>query len=93
MYHGGGLALMREFYKDYNMISFVAGNTGAQMGGWFRKEIKTVADLKGLKMRIGGTGALPLTKLGVMPQQTRRRRHLSGAGKRHDRCGGMGRTL
>jgi TRAP-type mannitol/chloroaromatic compound transport system substrate-binding protein len=69
MYHGGGLALMREFYKDYNFISFPAGNTGAQMGGWFRKEIKTVADLKGLKMRIGGTGALPLAKLGVVPQQ------------------------
>jgi TRAP-type mannitol/chloroaromatic compound transport system substrate-binding protein len=69
MYHGGGMALMREFFKDYNMISFPAGNTGAQMGGWFRKEIKTVEDLKGLKMRIGGTGGLPLTKLGVVPQQ------------------------
>src|SRR6476469_3353670 len=69
MYHGGGLALMREFYKDYNMISFPAGNTGAQMGGWFRKEIKTVAALKGRKFRIGGTGALPLAKLGVVPQQ------------------------
>jgi TRAP-type mannitol/chloroaromatic compound transport system substrate-binding protein len=69
MYHGGGMALMREFFKDYNIISFPAGNTGAQMGGWFRKEIKTVADLKGLKMRIGGTGGLPLTKLGVVPQQ------------------------
>jgi TRAP-type mannitol/chloroaromatic compound transport system substrate-binding protein len=68
MYHGGGLALMREFFKDYNIISFPAGNTGAQMGGWFRKEIKTVDDLKGIKMRIGGTGGLPLTKLGVVPQ-------------------------
>ena len=46
--------LMSEFFKDYNIINFPAGNTGAQMGGWFRKEIKTVADLKGLKMRIGG---------------------------------------
>src|SRR5882672_1362115 len=69
MYHGGGLDLYREFLKDYNIISFPAGNTGAQMGGWFRKEIKTVADLKGLKMRIGGTGGLPLQKLGVVPQQ------------------------
>jgi TRAP-type mannitol/chloroaromatic compound transport system substrate-binding protein len=68
MYHGGGLQLYNEFLKDYNMMSFVAGNTGAQMGGWFRKEIKTVADLKGLKFRIGGTGGLPLTKLGVVPQ-------------------------
>src|SRR5512147_2310981 len=69
MYHGGGMDLMREFFKDYNIINFPAGNTGAQMGGWFRKEIKTVADLKGLKMRIGGTGGLPLAKLGVVPQQ------------------------
>jgi TRAP-type mannitol/chloroaromatic compound transport system substrate-binding protein len=69
MYHGGGLQLMREFYKDYNIINFPAGNTGAQMGGFFRKEIKTVADFKGLKMRIGGTGGLPLQKLGVIPQQ------------------------
>ena len=60
---------MREFFKDYNIVNFPAGNTGAQMGGWFRKEIKTVADLKGLKMRIGGTGGLPLQKLGVVPQQ------------------------
>ena len=69
MYHGGGLELMREFYKDYNIISFPAGNTTAQMGGFFRKPIKTVADFKGLKMRIGGTGGLPLQKLGVIPQQ------------------------
>jgi len=69
MYHGGGMALMREFFKDYNIINFPAGNTGAQMGGWFRKEIKTVVDLKGLKMRVGGTGGLPLVKLGVVPQQ------------------------
>jgi TRAP-type mannitol/chloroaromatic compound transport system substrate-binding protein len=69
MYHGGGLALMREFFKDYNIIQFVAGNTGAQMGGWYRKEIKTVADLKGLKLRIGGFAGQVLTKLGVVPQQ------------------------
>ena len=69
MYHGGGMALMREYFKDYNIVNFPAGNTGAQMGGWFRKEIKTVADLQGLKFRIGGTGGLPLQKLGVIPQQ------------------------
>jgi TRAP-type mannitol/chloroaromatic compound transport system substrate-binding protein len=69
MLHGGGRDLYNDFLKDYNIVSFAAGNTGAQMGGWFRKEIKTVADLKGLKMRIGGTGGLPLTKLGVVPQQ------------------------
>lgn len=69
MMHGGGLALMREFMKDYNVINFPAGNTGAQMGGWFRKEIKTVADLKGLKFRVGGFAGTVLTKLGVVPQQ------------------------
>ena len=69
MYHGGGLELMRDFFKDYNIINFPAGNTGAQMGGWFRKEIKTVADLKGLKMRIGGTAGIVLQKFGVVPQQ------------------------
>ena len=69
MYHGGGMQLMREFYKDYNIVNFPAGNTGSQMGGFFRKEIKTPADFKGLKMRIGGTGGLPLQKLGLVPQQ------------------------
>ena len=69
MYYGGGLELMREFFKGYNIINFPAGNTGTQMGGWFRKEIKTVADLKGLKFRIGGFAGQVLTKLGVVPQQ------------------------
>ena len=69
MIHGGGRQLFNDFLKEYNIVSFGAGNTGAQMGGWFRKEIKTVADLKGLKFRIGGTGGLPLQKLGVVPQQ------------------------
>ena len=44
MYHGNGLALMRDFYRGYNIVNFPAGNTGAQMGGWFRKEIKSLAD-------------------------------------------------
>jgi len=69
MYHGGGMDLMREFFKDYNIINFPAGNTGAQMGGFFRKELKTVADMKGLKMRIGGFAGQVMTKLGVVPQQ------------------------
>lgn len=67
--HGGGLELMRDFYKDYNVHNIPAGNTGCQMGGWFRKPIKSVADLKGLKFRVGGTGGTVLTKLGVVPQQ------------------------
>jgi len=69
MYHGGGLELMREFYKGYNVMQFPAGNTGCQMGGWFRKEIKTVADLKGVKFRVSGYAGLALGKLGVVPQQ------------------------
>ena len=54
MYEGNGLKLMRDFYRTYNIISFPMGNTGAQMGGWFRKEIKSLADVKGLKFRTGG---------------------------------------
>ncbi|WP_020696877.1 TRAP transporter substrate-binding protein [Reyranella massiliensis] len=69
VYHGGGLELMREFYKDYKMTSFLVGHTGAQMGGWFRKEIKTLDDLKGLKFRVGGFAGQVLAKLGVVPQQ------------------------
>ena len=69
MYHGGGIELMREFYKGYNVMQFPAGNTGCQMGGWFRKEIKTVADLKGIKFRVSGYAGLALGKLGVVPQQ------------------------
>jgi TRAP-type mannitol/chloroaromatic compound transport system substrate-binding protein len=68
-YHGGGLELMREFYKDYNIVTHLAGNTGCQMGGWYRKPIKSLADLKGLKFRIGGTGGTVLARLGVVPQQ------------------------
>ena len=54
--------------KDYGLKALLAGNTGCQMGGWFRKEIKTVADLKGVKMRIGGMAGLIMAKLGVVPQ-------------------------
>ncbi|WP_137893770.1 TRAP transporter substrate-binding protein [Ramlibacter sp. 2FC] len=68
MYAGGGLQLLREFYRDYDIVNFPCGNTGTQMGGWFRKEIKTLADLKGMKFRIGGFGGLVLQRLGVVPQ-------------------------
>src|ERR1700755_7266 len=66
---GGGFELMRKFYKTYGVLHFPAGNTGAQMGGWFRKEINSIDDLRGLKMRVGGLGAQILAKLGVVPQQ------------------------
>ncbi len=67
-YEGNGLKLMREFYRNYNIIHFPMGNTGAQMGGWYRKEIKTVADIKGLKMRIGGFSGKVLERMGGVPQ-------------------------
>src|SRR5439155_1461068 len=68
-YDGDGMKLMNEFTKKFNIISFVAGNTGAQMGGWFRKEIKEVGDFNGLKFRIGGFGGRVLQKLGCVPEQ------------------------
>jgi TRAP-type mannitol/chloroaromatic compound transport system substrate-binding protein len=69
MFHGGGLQLLRDFFKDYSVYNIPSGNTGSQMGGWYRKEIKTVDDLKGLKFRIAGLAGAILTKLGVVPQQ------------------------
>jgi TRAP-type mannitol/chloroaromatic compound transport system substrate-binding protein len=69
MMEGGGLELMREFFKDYNIHNIPCGNTGTQMGGWFRKEIKSMADMQGLKFRVGGLAGQVLAKLGVVPQQ------------------------
>src|SRR5438270_5937485 len=69
IYYGGGLDPVREFFRDFNIISFPAGNTGVRMGGWFRKEVKTVADLKGVKMRIAGLGGEVMARLGAVPQQ------------------------
>jgi TRAP-type mannitol/chloroaromatic compound transport system substrate-binding protein len=66
---GGGHELLNELLAKYNCIGVAAGNTGAQMGGWFRKEIKSVEDLKGLKFRIGGFAGTIVAKLGVVPQQ------------------------
>ena len=66
---GGGEQLLNELLAKYNCIGVPAGNTGAQMGGWFRKEIKSLADLSGVKMRIGGFGGSIIQKTGVVPQQ------------------------
>jgi len=68
MYEGNGMKLMREFYSNYNIVNFPMGNTGAQMGGWYRKEIKSLADIKGMKMRIGGFGGKVLAAIGGVPQ-------------------------
>jgi TRAP-type mannitol/chloroaromatic compound transport system substrate-binding protein len=66
---GGGKEILNEFYKGYNVTSLLAGNTTCQMGGWFRKEINTLDDLKGLKFRIGGFAGRVMQKLGTVPQQ------------------------
>jgi len=69
LYEGGGLEMLQEVYAEkFNVIQFPAGNTGVQMGGWFNKEIKSIADMEGLKMRIPGLGAQVMDKLGVTVQ-------------------------
>ncbi len=68
MYEGNGLKLMREFYAKYSIVNFPGGNTGAQMGGWYRKEIKSAADIKGMKMRIGGFAGKVIERMGGVPQ-------------------------
>lgn len=68
MLEGNGMKLMREFYANYNIINFIGGNTGAQMGGWWRKEIKSLADLKGQKFRTGGFSGRVFERMGGVPQ-------------------------
>jgi TRAP-type mannitol/chloroaromatic compound transport system substrate-binding protein len=69
LYYGGGNDLLNEFFSTQGLYGLAAGNTGVQMGGWYRKEINTLEDLKGLKMRIGGFAGKIIEKLGVVPQQ------------------------
>lgn len=69
MYAGGGIDLLNEFYATQNLFALPGGNTGVQMGGWFRKEVNTAADLQGIKMRIGGFAGKIVESLGVVPQQ------------------------
>jgi TRAP-type mannitol/chloroaromatic compound transport system substrate-binding protein len=66
---GGGRELTREFFRNYGILNLQGGNTGTQMGGWFRKEIKSLKDLNGLKMRVSGFGGKVMQPLGVVPQQ------------------------
>src|SRR2546423_9077136 len=68
MFEGNGLKLMREFYAKYNIFSFPMGNTGAQMGGWYRKEMKSAGDIKGLKFRVGGFAGNVIERMGGVPQ-------------------------
>ena len=69
LYHGGGNELIAEYVSRFNVHVIPGGNTGTQMGGWFRKEIKTVADVQGLKFRIAGIAGQVFAKLGAVPQQ------------------------
>jgi TRAP-type mannitol/chloroaromatic compound transport system substrate-binding protein len=70
LYQGGGIDMLNEFFNTTRNLQYIpAGNTGVQMGGWYRKEITSVADMQGLKMRIGGFGGKIIEKLGVVPQQ------------------------
>ena len=86
--------LMNEFAKKFNVVTrSLGGNTGAQMGGWFRKEIKEVADLNGLKMRIAGLAGRCCQKLGVVPQQIAGGDIYPALEKGTDRRGRMGRSL
>jgi TRAP-type mannitol/chloroaromatic compound transport system substrate-binding protein len=68
-YDGGGNQLVNDFVKKFNLHAMPGGNTGTQMGGWFRKEVNTLDDLKGLKFRIGGWAGRTMQKLGAVPQQ------------------------
>ena len=69
LYHGGGNELLNTFFANYGVVGFPGGNTGTQMGGWFRNEVKSLADLKGLKMRIAGLAGQVVQRIGVVPQQ------------------------
>jgi TRAP-type mannitol/chloroaromatic compound transport system substrate-binding protein len=68
LYHGGGSELMQDLFADFNVVSFPAGSTGVQMGGWFKREVSTLADLQGLKMRIPGLGGEVMQRLGATVQ-------------------------
>jgi TRAP-type mannitol/chloroaromatic compound transport system substrate-binding protein len=68
-YDGGGMNLVNDFVKKFNLHAMPGGNTGTQMGGWFRKEINSIEDIKGLKIRIGGWAGRTMQKLGAVPQQ------------------------
>jgi TRAP-type mannitol/chloroaromatic compound transport system substrate-binding protein len=68
---GNGAKLMRDFYRTYNIVNFPLGNTGAQMGGWYRKEIRSVADLSGLKLRMGGFASRVAMRIGIAPQNVK----------------------
>ena len=93
MYQGGGIDLMNDFYARYKIYGLPGGNTGTQMGGWYRSEINTPEDLarpQDAHRRVRRRGDLAARRRAAAD---RRRRHLSGAGEGHDRRGRVGRPL
>ena len=68
MFHGGGLEVLREVFEGFGIIQFPAGNTGAQMGGWYRNPVNSLSDLNGLRMRIPGVGGEIMARLAVSVQ-------------------------
>ncbi len=68
LYHGGGMEALKPLYDQFGVVAFPAGNTGAQMGGWYKREVNSVSDLQGLKFRIPGLGGQVLQRLGALPQ-------------------------
>ncbi len=91
--HGGGQDLLNEFLKGYNSHFMPGGNTNCQMGGWFRKPITKVDDMKGLKMRLGGFAGKIVQRVGVVPQQIAAGDIYPGAGEGHHRRRRVGRTV
>ncbi len=69
LYHGGGNDLLNAFFAKHGIYGLPGGNTGVQMGGWFRKEINSIADVQGLKFRIAGLAGAVFEKMGAVPQQ------------------------
>ena len=69
MDQGGGRELLREFYRGYGIVNLLGGNTGTQMGGWYRKQVKSLADVKGMKIRIAGFAGRVMERMGAVPQQ------------------------
>jgi TRAP-type mannitol/chloroaromatic compound transport system substrate-binding protein len=67
LHYGGGLELWRELYEPFNLIPFAGGSTGVQMAGWFNREINSMADIKGLRMRIPGLGGDVISRAGGVP--------------------------
>ena len=91
--YGGGLDLLNELHAAYGVYAIPFGNTTAQMGGWFRKEIKTVDDLRGLKFRVGGMAGMVLSQARRRAAADSARRHLSRAREGHHRRRRMDRPL